>query len=269
MSRSGYFWLISSRNVGIVLVAVVGDRGEARGERGERLGRGLRPRELLVVERDRAVEVEHRDQALVEAALVDRASGARLRLGGERVERLAGDALERGDRVGAQTPWCDCGWISWRWALPAPIGSRPFFGSDIISVPPPTTRSSMPAMIAFAAMLLAVMPEPQNRSRVTPLARDVVAGVERRHPTEVAALLADLRAGAPHDVVDIGGVEAVALDQRLEHGAAEVLRVQVRERALALLADPAGRAAGVDDQCVGHQRSSSWGGRSSKRRRPA
>ncbi len=70
----------------------------------------------------------------------------------------------------AHTPWCDCGWISWRCALLAPIGSRPFLGSDIISVPPETTRSSMPAMIALAAKLALVMPEPQKRSRVTPLA---------------------------------------------------------------------------------------------------
>ncbi len=44
------------------------------------------------------------------------------------------------------------------------------FGMDIISVPPATTRSSMPAMIEAAAMLTAVMPEPQKRSSVTPLA---------------------------------------------------------------------------------------------------
>ena len=71
----------------------------------------------------------------------------------------------------AHTPWCDCGWISWRCALPAPIGRRPFFGNDIISVPPPMTRSSWPAITIAAAKLLAVMPEPQKRSRVTPLAR--------------------------------------------------------------------------------------------------
>ncbi len=41
---------------------------------------------------------------------------------------------------------------------------------DIISVPPAMIRSSMPAMIPLAAMLLAVMPDPQNRSRVMPLA---------------------------------------------------------------------------------------------------
>jgi hypothetical protein len=42
---------------------------------------------------------------------------------------------------------------------------------DIISVPPAMTRSSEPDMMAFAAMLTLVMPDPQNRSSVTPLAR--------------------------------------------------------------------------------------------------
>ena len=41
---------------------------------------------------------------------------------------------------------------------------------DIISVPPEITSSSMPAMMALAAMLVLVMPDPQNRSSVTPLA---------------------------------------------------------------------------------------------------
>jgi len=54
--------------------------------------------------------------------------------------------------------------------LPAPIGRRPFFGNDIISVPPETTSSSIPAITASAAMLALVMPEPQNRSSITPLA---------------------------------------------------------------------------------------------------
>jgi hypothetical protein len=55
--------------------------------------------------------------------------------------------------------------------LPAPIGIRPFFGSDIISVPPPMTRCSWPDITIAAAKLLAVIPDPQKRSRVTPLAR--------------------------------------------------------------------------------------------------
>ena len=81
---------------------------------------------------------------------------------------------------------------------------------------------------------------------------DVVAGVEGGHAAEVAALLAHLGAGAPDDVVDVGGVEPVAVDQRPQHRRTEVLGVQVRQRALALPADPSRCADGVDDQCVGH-----------------
>ncbi len=77
-------------------------------------------------------------------------------------------------------------------------------------------------------MFTVVMPEPQKRSRVTPLALDVVAGVERRHAAQIAALLAALGAGAPDDVVDVGGVEVVALGQRLQHRGAQVLRMDSR-----------------------------------------
>ena len=167
----------------------------------------------------------------------------------------------------AHTPWCGWGWIDCRCALLAPIGSSPFFGRDIISVPPAMTRSSMPAMMALAAMLVAVMPDPQKRSSVTPLASHVVAGVERGHAAEVAALLAHLGARAPHDVVDVGGVEVVAIGQRLEDGAGQVLRVEVGQRPLAGLADAARRPAGVDDQGVRHGVSSgSWSGSASVRR---
>ena len=44
-------------------------------------------------------------------------------------------------------------------------------GIDIISVPPAITTSSKPAMMEAAAMFTVVMPEPQKRSSVTPLAR--------------------------------------------------------------------------------------------------
>ena len=57
----------------------------------------------------------------------------------------------------------------------------------------------------------------------------VIAGVERRHPAEIAALLAALRAGAPDDVVDIGGVDAGAIGQRAQHGGAELLRMNARQ----------------------------------------
>ena len=75
----------------------------------------------------------------------------------------------------AQTPWCDWGWRARKRRLPASIiiGPSPErrFGIDIISVPPAITRSSWPAMIEAAAIFTLVMPEPQNRSSVTALAR--------------------------------------------------------------------------------------------------
>jgi len=81
---------------------------------------------------------------------------------------------------------------------------------------------------------------------------DVIACVQRRHPADVAGLLANLGAGAPNDVVDLGGVDAGALAKRAQNGRPEVLWVDVRERALAGLADAARRSARIDNQCIHH-----------------
>ncbi|VIO77814.1 hypothetical protein CI41S_60700 [Bradyrhizobium ivorense] len=80
----------------------------------------------------------------------------------------------------------------------------------------------------------------------------VVAGIERRHPAEIATLRAALRAGSPDDVVDIGGVDAGSIGQRPQHGGAELLRMDAGERALAGLADTARRPACIDNQRVSH-----------------
>ncbi len=81
---------------------------------------------------------------------------------------------------------------------------------------------------------------------------DVIAGVERGHPAEIAALLAALGTGAPDDVVDIGGIDAGAIGQRPQHGRAELLRMNAGQRALAGLANASRRSACVDDQRVNH-----------------
>ena len=64
--------------------------------------------------------------------------------------------------------------------------------------------------------------EPVERHAARP---NVEAGVERGHPSQVTALLTDLRTRTPYDVVNVGGVDPGAVNQRLEHGAAEVVRV--------------------------------------------
>ena len=80
----------------------------------------------------------------------------------------------------------------------------------------------------------------------------VIAGIERRHPAEIAALLAPLRAGAPDDVVDISGIDAGTIGQRAQYRCAELLRMDTRQSALAGLADAPWRPACIDDQRVNH-----------------
>ena len=231
--------------------AVVGHRGEARRQRGERLLRCLRTRKLLVVERDAAVEVEHRHEAPVESTFRDGDGRASLRLGRVRVERGAVDAFQRCDRVGAH--------------------SLVRLRVDLLEVRVAGTHRHEALLLQRHHLGPAaddeVLVAGHHHRRREVVGRDaraaeaverdtarahVVAGVERGHPTEITALLAHLRAGAPDDVVDVRGVEAVPVDERAQHGCRDVLRVQVRERALLRLADPARRAAGVDDESVGH-----------------
>ena len=75
------------------------------------------------------------------------------------------------------------------------------------------------------------------------------AGGEHGVAADVERLGADLHDAAHDHVVDQGGVEVVALDERLERLGGEVDRVPARELAVALAA---GGADGVDDDCGGH-----------------
>jgi hypothetical protein len=59
-------------------------------------------------------------------------------------------------------------------------------------------------------------------------------------------LVSRLSAAADDNVVDIGRVESVAIGDRAEHLAENMLRVEMRQRALALLADSPRRPHGVD-----------------------
>jgi hypothetical protein len=110
-------------------------------------------------------------------------------------------------------------------------------------------------MMLAAAMFTDVMPEPARTAEAVQrhaAGADVKAGVERRHAPKVAALLADLGAGAPHHVVHLGGVQLVALGDGAQDGRAQTLRVNLGQRALGVFADPARGAAGVDDPGFGH-----------------
>ena len=72
---------------------------------------------------------------------------------------------------------------------------------------------------------------------MTPGTDDRPAGVEHGHPTDVVGVVAGMRTVAAHHVVDVGRVEADPITQPVQHLAQDLLRVEVREAALALLAD--------------------------------
>ncbi len=111
---------------------------------------------------------------------------------------------------------------------------------DIISLPPAMTRSSRARHDRGRRHVDAGDAEPQKRSSVTRARAHLVAGIERRHAPEIAALRRDLRAAAPDDVVDIGGVDAGAIDERPQHGRTQLLRMNARERPLPALPTPRG-----------------------------
>ena len=146
-----------------------------------------------MVEGDRAVEVVHRDQAAVEAALGDRLGGALLRLGGEVVERLAGDAFERGDGVGAhalvrlRVDRLEVRVAGTHDGRQAPsFGERHHLGAaaddEVLHAGHDHAGREVVRRDARAAEAVE-----RDAARL-----DVVAGVERGHAAEVAALLPDL-----------------------------------------------------------------------------
>ena len=112
---------------------------------------------------------------------------------------------------GVLKPYC------WATSIAAEIGI-----ADMFCSPPATTRSWVPDMTPCAAKCTACCEEPHCRSMVTP---GTWSGQPRHQPGgagHVAGLGADGVAAAHHHVVDGSGVDAGALDERLEHVGAEV-----------------------------------------------
>ena len=225
-------------------------------ERGEALARRARARIFLAVERKRAVLVVHRHEALGEVAVADRVVGALLAHQREIVERLARNVLQRRDRVRADAL------MRLRMARAQTQVSAVHHGRPSVRAAPARHRHHLGAARDHQVLEArhdrggrdvhrgdagAAETVQRHAARLHRIAR-----IERRHAAEVAALRADLRGGAPDDVVDVGGVDAGALGERLQHGRGELLRMDLRQRALLVLADAARRAAGVDDPGFRH-----------------
>ena len=210
-------------------------------------GRGRRARVLLVVEGDRAVVVDDRDEAPIEATLRQGDGGPALALEAERIALLAGPPVERGDQVGRQ-PLGDLG-----------IGGQEVFVVGVEPVGAVACRAAHRLDAGADHELLMAGADAHGGERHRLLAGpaeaverhagdgDRPSGVEHRHATDVVGVIAGVRAVAAHHVIDVDGVEADAVAQAVEHLAEHLLRMKVGEAALALLAHAARRTHRIDD----------------------
>src|SRR6266403_1890793 len=235
----------------------VGHGLERRFEAGKPLERRLRSRKFLMVEGQRAVVMIDGHQASAEMPASYGARGTLLALVRQCIEILTRNFLERGDGVGANTlirlrveraqmqiPVVEH--IGAIFGAAARGGERHHLGTagddQILEARHDRgcrhvdrgDAGSAEAIECHAACAL------------------VIAGIERRHATQIVALLASLRVRTPDDVVHLRGVDAGALRKRLEDGRAEAMRMDVGERSFSDLTDSTGRAARIDDERVSH-----------------
>jgi hypothetical protein len=160
--------------------------------------------------------------------------GALVRAHREGVERRCGEALQRGDQVGADAlrhegqRWLTRGSITQ--APPSlPIGQR-------LMTPRrrPRPGRSKPLATLAAARLTDSSPEAQKRLCVTPATCLRPFGVEHGGARDVGALLAHRRHAAEHHVVDQRGVEPQALLHRLQQRAQQPHRAGLVQAAVLL-----------------------------------
>ena len=238
----------------LVVERIVRDRRESRLQSGESLQRGLRARIFLAVEREAAVLAADWHQALVEMAALDGSRCPLLAFKAQFVDILPRDAFKRRHRIGA-----DALMRLRMFGAEAKIAvvhhERPLAAAALHRHHLGATRDH--EILGARHDGIGSHVDAGDAGTAEPIQRDgagahVIAGIERRHPAKIAALLAPLRAGAPDDVVDVGGVDAGTIGQRAQYRCAELLRMDARQGALAGLADAPWRPACIDDQRVNH-----------------
>ena len=209
-----------------------------------------------MVQRHRAVVVVDRDQTLGEPALGDGDRRPALAFEGQGVDGLARNALHGRDGVGAnalvglrvQSAEMAIAGIHQRRPVlgTAAVGHGHHFGSARHYHVGHAGHDGRRRQVHRGNAGTAESVE-GDAARA-----HVVPRVQRRHAAQVAGRRSALRTGAPDHVVDLGGINAVALGQGPQHRRAQALRVEMRQRALAEFSHAAGRAAGVDDPGFGH-----------------
>ena len=170
-----------------------------------------------MIEHDVVVEVEHRDDRLGEAALLLGGGGALLRAGGVGVDILAAELLDGGDQVSAD-PLGDERGVVVGLGVHRPGAAVGAHRHARHRLHAPGEHEVLPAR---GDLLGGDVDRLQARraEAVELHAGDGVgqAGLDRGRLGDVAALVADRRYAAQHDVVDPVGIEVRIAAQHLVH----------------------------------------------------
>ncbi len=189
-------------------------------------------------------------QRAAEAQRECRFSRALLRAEREGIQLLAGKALHGGDQVGADA-------LRHLGVLAAQVRVHPVALAAVAAHG--HARHALHAAAHHHVLRAAHHPHRGEVHRLQAAAAEAVerhaahvhGPVRGQHDVagDVGALLAHLRHGAHHHVVHVDLRAAAQLVERLGQ---QLLRMDLGERSLALLAPPARRAHRVDDVCVSH-----------------
>ena len=215
---------------------------------GERLRRRVPSRRLVNLEDDAHVRIRQVDRhdLLFEPALVGRTDGASMRLERERIQLLAREAPLLGDHLGRNPLRHDLPAVEQLVRQVAAAGAHRDTrhhlhprGDDEVELAGPDRGRRVEVRLHGRAALAV-------DGRATHALRP--PRHERDHPSDVPALLTDLRDAAKLHVLDLGGIEILPLDECVEDLAGELVTANRGQRAVSL---PDRRADGVDDQRVG------------------
>ena len=244
-----------------VEAALLAHHDERRLERGERLHVGLRPHVLVAFEQRQAVDVAHRHDRILEPPLRPRLGGAALRLDRVGVDVVAREAVFGGDEVGRYALRHEIGGDRDR-RIDRPGAAR---GADADAAHQFDAAADRQLVLARHHLRRGEIDrvEAGSAEAVDLHAGHVVAEARRQraHAGDVAARFADRIDAAHHHVVDLAGLDLVAVLDRLQRGRRQLQRRRGMQRAVRLAA-PARGAHVVVDERVGHVRLSfaRWGG---------
>ena len=248
--------VVDALNVGVLaqgrgVEAHLAHHLEAGLELAQALQRAVTTDKFVAVEDDDAVLIQHRHQGFLEGTIGAGAGGLLLRAQGKAVDVLAREAFEGGDQIRAHALWHEIGvHVGRRVHRPgAAIGAHGdarhgFHAADHHQVLEARTHLHG-AEVHCLQTRGAETVELHARHGFIPV------GHQRGGLGDIGALVAHRGHAAQDDIVDLAGIQRVALLQGLEQAGQQIDRLDAVQRTV-LLALAARRAHGIENISFGH-----------------